>query len=50
MRFFVSFSILCELSNECFSVLNGIVVWENFGFEGIMVITRVSCDVIKVFS
>ena len=44
MGSFESFSLLFELSDEGFTVLNGSVVWEKFGFEGSMVMSRVSCE------
>ena len=49
MGFFESCRLLYQLSNEYFSVLNGWVVWEKFGFEATMVMTRVSHDIIMVF-
>jgi len=49
MGFFVSCRKFYELSNECFTLYNGFVVWEKFGFEGTLVMTRVFVDVITVF-
>lgn len=47
--FFESCRVLCELSYECLTLLNGWMVRENFCWEGIMVVSRVSFDVVKVF-
>jgi len=49
MRFFSSFRIFCELSNDWFCVLNVFVVWEKFWFEGTVVMTSVFHYDIKVF-
>jgi len=45
----VYFRLLCELSNDIFSVLNGWVIWEEFWFEARLVMIRVSCHGITVY-
>lgn len=50
VRFFLPCRLLFELSDEWFRLFNGWVIWEEFGFEGTMVMTRVSLDVIEVFT